>query len=76
MIENDLEKIIVVNIYAPCDPVRALKFMESIYDKINEVMDRHEDAFVVLGGDFNACMSAERDSVNRAKVDAECTLPD
>ena len=40
-------------------------FMENVYDKIYEIMDRHTDAFLILGGDFNACMSAN-DSINRA----------
>ena len=31
VIENNIEKLIVVNIYAPCDPVAALVFMEAIF---------------------------------------------
>ena len=65
VIENDLEKIIVDNIYAPCDPAAALILMGTVYDKLFEIMDRHEDAFIVMGGDFNACMDANVDSINR-----------
>ena len=35
-----------------------------MYDKIFECADRHPDAFVIMGGDFDACMS-ENDSLNR-----------
>jgi hypothetical protein len=38
--------------------------MEKVYDKIIELLDKHPDAFVVMGGDFNACMSMN-DSLNR-----------
>ena len=38
-------------------------------------MDRHTDAFVVLGGDFNACMS-HNDSLNRAGSVNESVLTD
>jgi hypothetical protein len=33
----------------------AIAFMEIVYDKVYEVMDRHTDAFLIMGGDFNAC---------------------
>ena len=30
-------------------------------------MDRHKGAFLIMGGDFNACMIASEDSINRNK---------
>ena len=41
--------------YAPCDANIALDFMESVYDKLYEVMDT--DAFLIIGADFNACIT-------------------
>ena len=40
-------KPIIANLYVPCDPVSALAFMETAYDKIYEVMDSHTDAFLM-----------------------------
>ena len=36
--------------------------MEPVYDRIYDLMDRHKDAFLFLGGDFNACMSDDDSS--------------
>ena len=66
MMNFDLEKLIVANVYVPCDPTIALEFMEKVYDKLCEIMDRHEDAFLILVGDFNACFRADIDSNKRA----------
>ena len=65
VLESDVIKVIVANVYCPNDHVESKIFMENVYDKMYEVMDRHTDAFIVLGGDFNACMS-NNDSINRA----------
>ena len=35
------------------DPVSALAFMESVYDKIYVIMDNHMDAFLKMGGVSN-----------------------
>jgi exonuclease III len=75
VIENDIEKFIVVNVYCPCDSVLAKSFIESVYDKIYEVMDRHPDAFLILGGDLNACMT-EKDFLNRNYPQSEVILMD
>jgi exonuclease III len=76
VLENEIEKLIVANIYAPCDPAIAMGFIESVYDKLYEVMDRHEDGFLIMGGDFNACMDTSLDSLNRTKTVSECRLTD
>ena len=39
--------------------------MGTVYDKIYELMDKHEDAILIIRGDFNACMIANEDSINR-----------
>ena len=57
VLESDVIKVIVANVYCPNDHVESKLFMESVYDKMYEIMDRHTDAFIVLGGDFNVCMS-------------------
>ena len=54
----------MANVYCPNDHVQSREFMDGVYDRINDLMDRHPDAFLVLGGDFNACMS-DNDSLNR-----------
>ena len=41
-------------------------FMEGVYDKIFEMMDRHPDAFLIMGGDFNVCIT-DNDFLNRQK---------
>ena len=64
VVKGEIEKLIVVNVYVPCDPVIALEFMGTVYDKIYELMDKHEDAFLIIGGDFNACMIPNEDSIN------------
>jgi exonuclease III len=61
IIEKELIKVLVVNVYCRNDHKNSYEFMEKDDDKIFELMDKHPDAFVVIGGDFNACMS-ENDS--------------
>ena len=34
VIENDLEKFIICNVYCPCDSDRSLEFMQGVYDKL------------------------------------------
>ena len=41
VIENDIMKSIIVNVYCPNDHRASLGFMEKVYDKIFEVMDKH-----------------------------------
>ena len=40
--------------------------LEMVYEKLYEVMDNHSNAFLIMGGDFNACMS-QLDYLNRNK---------
>ena len=68
VLEKGNDKLIVVNLYVPCDPLHAMEFMEMVYDKLYLVMDEHADAFLIMGGDFNACMCANSDSLNRTKT--------
>jgi exonuclease III len=73
VIENDIMKSIVVNVYCPNDHRVSLVFMGKVYDKIFELMDKHPDAFLIMGGDFNACMS-DGDSINRLSSRHETNL--
>ena len=43
---------------------------------VYEVMDKHSDAFLIMAGDFNSCMNADTDSLNRNKALSEHTLTD
>jgi hypothetical protein len=40
-----------------------------------KLLDRHPNAFFIMGGDFNSCMS-ENDSLNRLKTKQESYLTD
>ena len=75
VIENEKLKAVVVNVYCPNDHKASYVFMEKVYDKIFEFLDKHPDAFVIMGGDLNACM-AENDSLNRVKTKQESYLTD
>ena len=75
VIENEKMKLLVVNLYCPNNHRDSFEFMENVYDKIYELLDKHPDSFVVLGGDFNACMS-EEDYLNRNKTRCETKLTD
>ena len=57
-------KSIVMNVYCSNDHAVLLEFMRKVDDKIYELMDKHPYPFLIMGGDFNACMS-DGDSINR-----------
>ena len=44
--------------------------LKVVFDKIFELKDGHPYAFVILGGDFNVCLT-ENDSKNRQKTRQE-----
>ena len=48
VLEKGNGKLIIVNLYVPCDAIHAIKFMETVYDKLNLVMDDHADAFQII----------------------------
>jgi hypothetical protein len=60
-------------VYCPKYHKTSYDFMEKVYGKIFELLDKHPDAFVVMEGDFNSCMS-RNDSVNRLGTKLESTL--
>ena len=70
------QQLIVANVYVPCDPTCGVDFLEMVYDKLYEIMDKHEDVFLIIGGDFNACMNPDQDSLNRTKTVNEVRLTD
>ena len=39
--------MIAANVYCPNDHVESKIFLENVYDKMYEVMDRHADAFIL-----------------------------
>jgi exonuclease III len=49
--------------------------MEKVHDQIFELLYKHPDAFVIMGGDFNVCMS-ENDSLNRVTTKQDYYLTD
>ena len=63
-----------MNVYVPCDTNIGMDIMVSDYDKIFEILDKHQDAFLIMGGDMNVCMSEEEDSLNRNKSESEKRL--
>ena len=73
VIENDKLKVNVANVFCPNDYNSSLEFMGGVCDHILECIDRHPDAFVIMGGDFDACMS-ENDSLNRLSTRQELRL--
>ena len=34
VVKGEIEKLIVLNVYVPCDPVIEIEFMGTVYDKI------------------------------------------
>jgi exonuclease III len=64
IIKNNIVKLLVVNIYIPNDHRVALSFIEEVYLKIHEILNKNADCNVILGGDMNACMTRE-DCLNR-----------
>jgi hypothetical protein len=60
VLEKELMEAVFEIVY--CKNDHSDLFMEKIYDKIFELLDKH---LVILGGDFNVCLSAN-ESLNRA----------
>jgi exonuclease III len=57
VIESDLIKALVVNIYVPNNHGEVISFMEKTYLKILEILNEYPDSNVILGGDMNVCMA-------------------
>ena len=70
--END-QKILLVNVYCPNDHRQSIKFAEQVYCKILEIRNEIPDCYVVLAGDFNSCMN-DNDYLNRNRLAAEKEL--
>jgi hypothetical protein len=69
-ITNEDMKIITTNVYFPNDHKEAIKFTESVYEKILEFQHEHTDFDTICAGDYNACMTKE-DSLNRIGTNCE-----
>jgi hypothetical protein len=57
VLEKELIKALVVNVYCPNDHKVSYMLIEKVFDKNFELLDKHPYAFVILGRDFNAHMS-------------------
>jgi exonuclease III len=44
-------------VYCPNDYKAYYVFLEKVYDKIFDLLNKYPEAFVIIGGDFNVCMS-------------------
>ena len=75
VIEEELIKALVVNVYGLNDHYASDVFMEKVYVKVLELLDKHPDAYVIIEGDFNASRS-EIESLNRLKTKLESYLID
>ena len=73
LVENNLIKVMVVNIYVPNNHSEAIIFMEETYLKILEVLNDYPDSFVIIGGDINVCMT-DNDCINRQRGKIESEL--
>jgi len=67
------DKYLVVNVYCPNDHKQSITFIDQVYTKILEIQDTYPDCFVILGGDFNTCIT-DIDYVNRSKTKQEIAL--
>jgi exonuclease III len=72
---NHKEKFIITNIYCPNDHRQSIIFIDNVYNKILELLNAYPDAQVIMGGDFNCCMS-DIDYLNRNKQQIEIDLTD
>ncbi len=63
-------KFLVVNIYCYNDHKKSIKQIEEVYCKILEITGEIPDCHIILGGDFNSCMTQD-DYMNRKKSQAE-----
>jgi hypothetical protein len=70
VIQDEEVKFLVVNIYCPNDHKQSINFLEVVYSKILEITNDIPDCHVVLGGDFNSCMTKD-DLLNRKMSKAE-----
>ena len=66
IIQDGEIKLLLVNIYCPNDHRQSINFLEGVYSKILEITYEHPDCQVILGGDFNSCMTKD-DYLNRNK---------
>jgi exonuclease III len=73
LVQRDEVKYLLVNVYCPNDHKASLVFIEGIYSKILEITYEHPDCHVILGGDFNSCLT-ELDYLNRNKTKCEIVL--
>jgi hypothetical protein len=54
-----------VNVYAPNDHYKAIKFYEEVEEWVKETINKHPTATIIISGDFNFVFSQENDSIGR-----------
>ncbi len=73
VVQKGEDKYLIVNVYYPNDHRISLAFADSVYTKILEILNSYPDVAVIVGDDFNACMT-NQDFLNRNKLTPEITL--
>jgi hypothetical protein len=73
VVQNKVEKFLVVNVYCPNNHSKSLEFINNVYINILEVLNNHPDCYIVIGGDFNSCLT-EKDYLNRNRTQIEVEL--
>jgi exonuclease III len=73
VVKNENDNFLIANVYCPNDHKVSLNFVEKVYVRILEVLSDFPDCHVILGGDFNSCLT-NKDYLNRNKTNAETEL--
>jgi exonuclease III len=66
LLQSERMKIVVSNVYFPNDHRETEGVVTEVYEKVLEILESHPDAYVIIGGDMNTCMT-NSDSLNRAR---------
>jgi hypothetical protein len=73
LVESNVIRVLVVNIYVPNNHGEAIIFMEETYLKILETLNDYPDSNVIIGGDINVCLT-DKDCLNRQRGNVEKAL--
>ncbi len=60
-----------INIYAPNNHYKSLKFFEYIENEIEDILSRHPLTNLIISGDFNFVISQDKDSIGRNSTQQE-----
>jgi len=73
VVKNENENFLITNVYFPNDHKLSINFVEKVYVRILEILNDFPDCHVIMGGDFNSCLT-NNDYLNRNKTKAETDL--